>query len=173
MFWKVQAPKELFKIIEQSISYIFFTLYRSPLLIGNQLITFKKYYRYTMYYYATMRPKILAVILLFQKKNSNPYFIVIMITVLILIGIFWVVNFKTIIHFLLHRTFTSGYYLCTTALMLFIHRIFGTSELYTIQIDWQNKNMHVKMTRIEGGVTVRKGLFILDGNVEIMTANIF
>jgi hypothetical protein len=92
-----------------------------------------------------------------------------MITVLILIGIFWVVNFKTIIHFLLRRRFTS-IYLCTTALMLFIHRIFGTFELYTV---WQNKNMHVKMTRIEGGVTVRKGLFILDGNVEIMTANIF
>jgi hypothetical protein len=48
------------------------------------------------------------------------FFIVIMITVLIMTGIFWVVNFKTIIHFLLHRTFTSGY-LCTTALMLFIH----------------------------------------------------
>jgi hypothetical protein len=39
--------------------------------------------------------KMLAAILSFQKKNCNPYFIVIMITVLIMIGIFWVVNFKT------------------------------------------------------------------------------
>jgi hypothetical protein len=30
-----------------------------------------------------------------KKKNCNPYFIVIMIAVLIMIGIFWVVNFKT------------------------------------------------------------------------------
>jgi hypothetical protein len=30
-----------------------------------------------------------------QKKNCNPYFIVIMITVLIMNVIFWVVNFKT------------------------------------------------------------------------------
>jgi preprotein translocase subunit SecE len=29
------------------------------------------------------------------KKMCKPYFIVIMITVLIMIGIFWVVNFKT------------------------------------------------------------------------------
>jgi preprotein translocase subunit SecE len=43
--------------------------------------------------------KILVVIFRhFKKKyvcNCNPYFIVIMITVLIMIGIFWVVNFKT------------------------------------------------------------------------------
>jgi hypothetical protein len=31
----------------------------------------------------------------FKNKNCNPYFIVIMITVLIMIGIFWVINFKT------------------------------------------------------------------------------
>jgi multidrug resistance efflux pump len=30
-----------------------------------------------------------------SKKKCNPYFIVIMIIVLIMIGIFWVVNFKT------------------------------------------------------------------------------
>jgi t-SNARE complex subunit (syntaxin) len=30
-----------------------------------------------------------------KKKNCNPYFIVIMITVLIMNAIFWVVNFKT------------------------------------------------------------------------------
>jgi preprotein translocase subunit SecE len=43
--------------------------------------------------------KILVVIFRhFKKKyvcNCNPYFIVVMITVLIMIGIFWVVNFKT------------------------------------------------------------------------------
>jgi hypothetical protein len=43
-----------------------------------------------------MRPKILAVNFCpFKKKNCKPYFIVIMITVLDMISIFWVVNFKT------------------------------------------------------------------------------
>jgi hypothetical protein len=39
--------------------------------------------------------KILAIFCHLKKKNCNPYFIVIMITVLIMTGIFWVVNFKT------------------------------------------------------------------------------
>jgi hypothetical protein len=30
-----------------------------------------------------------------SKKNCKPYFIIIIITVLIMIGIFWLVNFKT------------------------------------------------------------------------------
>jgi hypothetical protein len=33
--------------------------------------------------------------------------------------------------------------------------------------------MHVKMTRIESGVTVPKGLFTLYMNVKIVTAKIF
>jgi hypothetical protein len=46
-----------------------------------------------VYYYAGQ--KILAVIVCqFKKKNCNQYFIVIMITVLIMNVIFWVVNFK-------------------------------------------------------------------------------
>jgi hypothetical protein len=45
-----------------------------------------------------------------------------MITVLIMIGIFWVVNFKTRNYFVIfyHTTFTLGY-LYPTALILFIH----------------------------------------------------
>jgi hypothetical protein len=38
--------------------------------------------------------KILAVNFCYLKKNCKLYFIVIMITVLIMIGIFWAVNFK-------------------------------------------------------------------------------
>jgi hypothetical protein len=44
-------------------------------------------------YYAGQ--KMLAVIIRQFKKKKNPYFIVIMITVLIMNVIFWVVNFKT------------------------------------------------------------------------------
>jgi hypothetical protein len=45
-------------------------------------------------YYAGQ--KILAVIVChFKKSNCNPYFVVIMLTVLIMNVIFWVVNFKT------------------------------------------------------------------------------
>jgi hypothetical protein len=48
----------------------------------------------TTKYYAGQ--KILAVIVChFKKSNCNPYFIVIMITVLIINDIFWVVNFQT------------------------------------------------------------------------------
>jgi hypothetical protein len=54
-----------------------------------------------------------------KKKNCKPYFIVIMITVLIIIGIFWVVKLEIILSFSTTQTFTSGY-LCTTALILFI-----------------------------------------------------
>jgi hypothetical protein len=60
------------------------------------IISLKKYdtVAKTFLYYAGQ--KILAVIVCqFKKKNCNPYFIVIMITVLIMNVIFWVVNFKT------------------------------------------------------------------------------
>jgi MFS superfamily sulfate permease-like transporter len=54
-------------------------------------------------YYAVQ--KILAVIVSIQKKKiCNPYFIVIMITVLIMNVIFWVVNFKTQNYFVISTT---------------------------------------------------------------------
>jgi preprotein translocase subunit SecE len=103
-----------------------------------------------------------------KKKNCNPYFIVIMITVLIMKVIFWVVNFKIkiILSFLLHRMFTSGY-LCTIALILFIH--VGFLEY----LSFKQFKLIVKMTRIESGVTIPKGLFTLYLNVKKVTANIF
>jgi hypothetical protein len=39
-----------------------------------------------------------------KKKYSNPYFIVMMITVLIMNVIFWVVNFKTQNYFVISTT---------------------------------------------------------------------
>jgi hypothetical protein len=69
--------------------------------------------------------------------------------------IFWVGNFKT-------RNY-------------FVHSclIFGISELSTVLIAWQNNNMHVKMTRIESGVTLPKDLFTLYVNVKMVTVKIF
>jgi hypothetical protein len=57
----------------------------------------------------------------------------------------------------------------------FVHscRNFGKSQLQTVLIDWQNNNIHVKMTRIESGVTVPKNLFTLYVNVKRVTAKIF
>jgi preprotein translocase subunit SecE len=106
-----------------------------------------------------------------KKKNCNPYFIVIMITVLIMNVIFWVVKFKTqnyfvISRFLLHRTFTSGY-LCTIALILFI--LVGFLEY----LSFKQFKLIDKMTRIESGVTISKGLFTLYLNVKKVTAKIF
>jgi preprotein translocase subunit SecE len=72
--------------------------------------------------------KILVVIFRhFKKKyvcNCNPYFIVVMITVLIMIGIFWVVNFKTRNYFVIvyyTERLSQVIYVPTTALILFIH----------------------------------------------------
>jgi hypothetical protein len=57
-----------------------------------------------------------------SKKNScNPYFIVIMITVLIMNVIFWVVNFKTQNYFVISTAQNVYLRLCTIALILFIH----------------------------------------------------
>jgi t-SNARE complex subunit (syntaxin) len=60
-------------------------------------------------YYAGQ--KILAVIVcqFKKKKNCNPYFIVIMITVLIMNVIFWVVNFKTQNYFVIFSTTQNVY----------------------------------------------------------------
>jgi hypothetical protein len=98
-----------------------------------------------------------------KKKNCNPYFIVIMITVLIMNVIFWVVNFKTQnLSFLLHRKFTSGY-LCTIALILFIHIGFLK------YLSFKQFKLIVKMTTIESGVTIPKGLFTLYLNVKYLS----
>jgi hypothetical protein len=82
--------------------------------------------------------------------------------------IFWVVNFKTqnYFAFLLHRTFTSGY-LCTIVLILFIH--VGFLEY----LSFKQFKLIVKMTRIESGVTIPKGLCTLYFNVKKVTAKIF
>jgi hypothetical protein len=78
-----------------------------------------------------------------------------MITVLIMNVIFWV-----------YLRFTSGY-LCTIALILFIH--VGFLEY----LSFKQLKLIVKMTRIESGVTVPKGLFTLYLNVKKVTAKIF
>jgi hypothetical protein len=83
-------------------------------------------------------------------------------------------NSKLFCHFLLHRTFTSGY-LCTTALILFIHVEF-LEYLSFKQFKLIGRIticMHVKMTRMESGVTIHKDLFTLYVNVKIVTAKIF
>jgi hypothetical protein len=108
----------------------------------------------------------------FKKSNCNPYFIVIMITVLIMNVIFWVVNFKTRNYFVISTTQITSGYLCTIALILFIH--VGFLEYLSFkQFKLIVKNTVVKMTRIESGVTVSKGLFTIYGNVKIVTATIF
>jgi hypothetical protein len=88
-----------------------------------------------------------------------------MITVLIMNVIFWVVNFKIILSFLLHRTFTSAY-LCMIALILFIH--VGFLEY----LSFKQFKLIVKMTRIESSVTIPKGLFTVFLNVKKVTAKI-
>jgi preprotein translocase subunit SecE len=132
----------------------------------NYKITEKEFHVSSLYYGGQ---KILAVIVCqFKKIICNPYFIVIIFTVLIMNVIFWVVNskLKIILPFLLHRTFTSGY-LCTIALILFIH--VGFFEY----LSFKQFKLIVKMTRIESGVTIPKGLFTLYLNVKKVTAKIF
>jgi hypothetical protein len=73
---------------------------------------------------------------------------------------------QIILPFQLHRTFTFGY-LCTTALILFIH--VGFLEY----LCFKKFKLVVKMTRIESGVRVSKGLFTIYGNVKIVTAKNF
>jgi hypothetical protein len=82
------------------------------------------------------RQKILAVIVcqLKKKYNCNPYFIVIMITVLIMNVIFWVVNFKTQNYFVISTTQKVYLRLSMYDCSNFVHsyRIFGISELQTV-----------------------------------------
>jgi uncharacterized membrane protein len=69
-----------------------------------------------------------------KKKNCNSYFIVIMITVLIMNVIFWVVNFNTQNYFVISTT--QNVYLrlfmydCSN--FVYLCRIFGISELQTV-----------------------------------------
>jgi hypothetical protein len=69
-----------------------------------------------------------------KKKNCNPYFIVIMITVLIMNVIFWVVNFKTQNYFVISTTQNVYLRLSMYDCSNFVHscRIFGISELQTV-----------------------------------------
>jgi preprotein translocase subunit SecE len=100
--------------------------------------------------------------------NCNPYFIVIMITVLIMNVIFWVVNFKTQNYFVISTTqnvyLRLSMYDCSN--FVYSCRIFGRSELKQFKLI-------VKMTRIQSGVTIPKGLFTLYLNVKKVTAKIF
>jgi hypothetical protein len=115
-----------------------------------------------IWYYAGQ--KILAVIICqFKKKNCNPYFIIIMIMNVI----FWVVNFKTQNYFVIYTTQNVYLRLCTIALILFIH--IGFLEY----LNFKQFKLIVKMTRIESGVTIAKGLFTLYLNVKKVTAKIF
>jgi hypothetical protein len=69
-----------------------------------------------------------------KKYNCNPYFIVIMITVLIMNVIFWVVNFKTQNYFVISTTQKVYLRLSMYDCSNFVHsyRIFGISELQTV-----------------------------------------
>jgi Na+/melibiose symporter-like transporter len=107
-----------------------------------------------------------------KKKKCNPYFIVIMIpTVLIMNVIFWVVNFKTQNYFVISKYYTERLpqviYVPTSALILFIH--VGLLEY----LSFKQFKLIVKLTRIESGVTIRKGLFTLYLNLKKVTAQIF
>jgi hypothetical protein len=63
-----------------------------------------------------------------------------MITVLIMNVIFWVVNFKTQNYFVISTTQNVSLRLSMYDCSNFVHsgRIFGISELQTVQIDCQN-----------------------------------
>jgi hypothetical protein len=92
-----------------------------------------------------------------------------MITVLIMNVIFWVVNLKTQNYFVISIT-QNGYLklsICTIALILFIHVEFLE------YLSFKQFKLIVKMTRIESGVTIPKGLYTLYLNVKKVTAKIF
>jgi hypothetical protein len=90
-----------------------------------------------------------------------------MITVLITNVIFWVVNFKTQNYFVISTTQNVYLRLSLIALILFIH--VGFLEY----LSFKQFKLIVKMTRIESGVTIPKGLFTLYLNVKKVTAKIF
>jgi hypothetical protein len=85
-----------------------------------------------------------------------------MITVLIMNVIFWVVNFKTQNYFVISTTQNVS-----LRLILFIQ--VGVLEY----LSFKQFKLIVKMTRIESGVTIPKGLFTLYLNVKKVTVKIF
>jgi hypothetical protein len=91
-----------------------------------------------------------------------------MITDLIMNVIFWVVNFKIRNYFVISTTQNVYLRLSMYDCSNFVHScwIFGISE-------FKQFKLIVKMTRIESGVTIPKGLFTLYLNVKKVTAKIF
>jgi hypothetical protein len=91
-----------------------------------------------------------------------------MITVLIMNVIFWVVNFKTQNYFVISTTQNVYLGLSMYDCSNFVHS-FGFLEYLT----FKQFKLIVKMTRIESGVTIPKGLFTLYLNAKKVTAKIF
>jgi hypothetical protein len=77
--------------------------------------------------------------------------------------IFWVVNFKTQNYYYYYLRLS----ICTIALILFIH------VRFLEYLSFKQFKLIVKMTRIESGVTIPKGLFTLYLHVKKLTAKIF
>jgi hypothetical protein len=96
-----------------------------------------------------------------KKKNCNPYFIVIMITVLIMNVIFWVVNFKT-----------QNYFVISTTQNVYLRLSMYYCSNFVYSCRFKQFKLIVKMTRIETGVTIPKSLFTLYLNVKKVTAKI-
>jgi preprotein translocase subunit SecE len=82
-----------------------------------------------------------------------------MVTVLIMNVIFWVVNFKTQNYFVISTT---------QNVYLRLSTYYCSNFVYSCQF-----KLIVKMTRIQSGVTIPKGLFTLYLNVKKVTAKIF
>jgi preprotein translocase subunit SecE len=103
-----------------------------------------------------------------KKIVIRRYFIVIMITILIMNVIFWVVNFKTQNYFVISTT--QNIYL---RLSMYDCSNFVYSCRILEYLSFKQFKFIVKMTRIESGVTFPKGLFTLYLNVKKVTAKIF
>jgi hypothetical protein len=84
-----------------------------------------------------------------------------MITVLIMNVIFWVVNFKT-----------QNYFVISTTQNVSLRLILFIQVGFLEYLSFKQFKLIVKMTRIESGVTVPKGLFTLYLNVKKVTAKI-
>jgi hypothetical protein len=85
-----------------------------------------------------------------------------MITVLIMNVIFWVVNFKT-----------QNYFVISTTQNVSLRLILFIQVGFLEYLSFKQFKLIVKMTRIESGVTIPKGLFTLYLNVKKVTAKIF
>jgi hypothetical protein len=84
-----------------------------------------------------------------------------MITVLIMNVIFWVVNFKT-----------QNYFVISTTQNVSLRLILFIQVGFLEYLSFKQFKLIVKMTRIESGVTIPKGLFTLYLNVKKVTAKI-